>query len=1357
LIIGLIVSRSPSSGSSQTPISFQANVSRQKTKKWIDAPPADYGGDDWGDAYNDYQPSPPVAKASGLRQPGQVAKQASAVDKNKKAYGELPPLPPDASPVSPARNRPNSFLPNDEQRAFSNVHSGPPAPAVSTATRQASQFATNSTVQPPASQINPSYNLRVTTQPLAPTGLRKAGAQPGLPAGAQDSQLPSQVASVEESQPSASSKPSASSTDSIDFRVRKDFSPTAVPPPLQTRSSTAPPGNMVDPPSTRFPPRKSSIGQRAPFDMNDNARPSQEAIASRPRAEARSSSPGASARSPTSPVKTLPIIRPADIYRRLEEEREKGRQSIDSSRPSMDSVGGGKTIDRSSSPAAKPTLIAQSSSDSLGEATSKTSVLEATDSQESSKRLAPTLEPVKERKSEYGLDGYDPALAEKASGETKAEDRQGHQYVVAQLNPKDDSRDLSSPKLPNLNRISEFGIDLFSKPKPDEASVLGSTSNPPRFSETINQSSETEPSIGFKSVVQQAFDTSREIPVSETPISPSGSEVKRTDSESTCTAGISPIMSRVPSLSIAENLARQGGRRGTPTPAITELDEPDSRRASAHMPTDPLSRKSTPKLLNNERLPLQHGHRDTAPTPSPGNSPARTPNLETNGKFPAGEIAFISEISDTPVSPLDKDIPQPPRPGVGREQNFRPGLGSYNTAANESPIDPEYTGMTRSDSPILPVSPISEGDEGKNNTELTPTAASQSLTQPAINSVPTSSAIAAAESGSIRSSTAFQPPSIVPDRSTPDFTLAPPSKSHVQAEVDSRLLSNNELEQSREKQSQPPSVGISESALTFLNDSSSEELSIHRFDSIPPTAPLRQRTPEEMAAGKDLPHLIHPQTLSNLSTNTSPHDEESDRLRKEIVKSLSPKFADAESRQFLFPSNSLEPGRREENVTSGGRESTYLPSEYDNYWASADDPEAGEQGRPKSTDHPRSAKAQEATVSPVEPSLVALEVVGDMPVATPLDAKTADNNANDMQPSKFPNRFSWEAGPEQVSAKGTYTNTKLEQQTPVPASFAATPDTQLRHLEESREAYLEHSTSTTSPLATPLPVGSLPPSKMTMVLPARERQAKPSTEQRSNEEHTRIDTSPTGGTVAAEPTVSHTDDLSKGQAPSGAAASTTEKSSAIVSPYGISPSPPEGEHPARTPPPNLKASLPSTPASVLATQPPDFGKIMQFKDILALPHPSQRIKTFNETRYQFVTMDTGLSSWLEILDSQQESTPSGNWGVNANIGNSTARSRVQKSSGTSSPALQQPYYQQYLNASPTTTAPLGPRPGTAGITSGSQQGFSLGNSKSSSQSKGKDLLHSAGILGGKASKAGKGLLSKGKNRFRGSGSGDKVD
>jgi hypothetical protein len=42
-----------------TVLSYQAIVNRQKTKKWADAKPANYEGDDWGDDKDwDHEPTP---------------------------------------------------------------------------------------------------------------------------------------------------------------------------------------------------------------------------------------------------------------------------------------------------------------------------------------------------------------------------------------------------------------------------------------------------------------------------------------------------------------------------------------------------------------------------------------------------------------------------------------------------------------------------------------------------------------------------------------------------------------------------------------------------------------------------------------------------------------------------------------------------------------------------------------------------------------------------------------------------------------------------------------------------------------------------------------------------------------------------------------------------------------------------------------------------------------------------------------------------------------------------------------------------------------------------------------------------
>jgi len=113
-----------------------------------------------------------------------------------------------------------------------------------------------------------------------------------------------------------------------------------------------------------------------------------------------------------------------------------------------------------------------------------------------------------------------------------------------------------------------------------------------------------------------------------------------------------------------------------------------------------------------------------------------------------------------------------------------------------------------------------------------------------------------------------------------------------------------------------------------------------------------------------------------------------------------------------------------------------------------------------------------------------------------------------------------------------------------------------------------------------------------------------------------------------------------------------------------------------------------------------------------------------------------------------------------NFPNGSARGKFGKAPGGAPPPLQPPYYQQYLNASsPTSPGTPGSRPGPS-TPVGSQQGLSPAGTKIKTQqvqAKGKELLHTAGIFGGKAGKAGKGLLAKGKNKLRGAGGGDKVD
>lgn len=159
---------------------------------------------------------------------------------------------------------------------------------------------------------------------------------------------------------------------------------------------------------------------------------------------------------------------------------------------------------------------------------------------------------------------------------------------------------------------------------------------------------------------------------------------------------------------------------------------------------------------------------------------------------------------------------------------------------------------------------------------------------------------------------------------------------------------------------------------------------------------------------------------------------------------------------------------------------------------------------------------------------------------------------------------------------------------------------------------------------------------------------------------------------------------------------------------------------------------------------------------------SERIETYNKTREQFATSESGLRNWLKVTlttrpdledvkrDVTQAPPPT------ASIRHKHTPSLSMFGKGST------PYYQQYIDSasqvpsaanaglnSPSTAQPPGETTPTTPI----------GNNRITSQhmqAKGKDFLHSAGVLGGKATISAKGLFTKGKNRFRSSGS-DKVD
>ncbi|PGH03664.1 hypothetical protein GX51_03928 [Blastomyces parvus] len=198
-------------------------------------------------------------------------------------------------------------------------------------------------------------------------------------------------------------------------------------------------------------------------------------------------------------------------------------------------------------------------------------------------------------------------------------------------------------------------------------------------------------------------------------------------------------------------------------------------------------------------------------------------------------------------------------------------------------------------------------------------------------------------------------------------------------------------------------------------------------------------------------------------------------------------------------------------------------------------------------------------------------------------------------------------------------------------------------------------------------------------------------------------------------------------------------------------------------PPTQSASAgdaPGTPPEPQsATQPPAVQdhKLLGFRQIMAIEKPSEKIKTFERTRKQFAEMDTGLSSWVNAtatsnpdhadLAQRNGLLPPGTTFAHRP---NPSRNKFPKLTSLGSLSLQTSHNEGSPTTPPTTAG------GHTRHASSANQ-FSTKINTQQVQAKGKDLLHSAGVLGGKAGGAAKGFFAKGRSKFRNSTSTDKVN
>ncbi|KAJ3560430.1 hypothetical protein NPX13_g9305 [Xylaria arbuscula] len=238
---------------------------------------------------------------------------------------------------------------------------------------------------------------------------------------------------------------------------------------------------------SRFPPRKSSMGQQDRPNLEgkqsskSDSRPGSSS-GNRPWVDQRSASPA-------NPAKTVPFVRPADIYKRVGDEKEKERLSMESGRPSLDSIPGRGDGQRRSS-------VEQ------GRRTS----LESQDGSDSARPRKSNLAPVAERKSEYGMDGLlAKAQADQLPASSQEPPTLSPGLSVSQTEPNDEvkadlmkSRRFStSPQLPSLSRMSGFGDDFFSSSgKSSSWASPNLLASPDRQSPFSNENKTTAAPIG---------------------------------------------------------------------------------------------------------------------------------------------------------------------------------------------------------------------------------------------------------------------------------------------------------------------------------------------------------------------------------------------------------------------------------------------------------------------------------------------------------------------------------------------------------------------------------------------------------------------------------------------------------------------------------------------------------------------------------------------------------------------------------------------------------------------------------------------------------------------------------------------
>lgn len=1295
-----------------------------------------------------------------------------------------------------------------------------------------------------------------------------------------------------------------SNDSSLDFQNRRDFSPSAIPPPLQTQASPSSYSPSEAHSSARFPPRKSSLSQMNPSNISN---PNQVPQSSPPTASADDSSTLNESAGNNDVGNPHPFVRPADIYKRMQEEREKERQSQSSSRPNVD-----KSLERStggSAFSAHSSAGPNTSAGSQGNGPVRSDI-NNTNTSKSSQDLRKPLDSVAERKSEYAF-GKDLVDDQKRDVKQTDSSFSGYQNTLR-------------PILPDVTRMSSFGDLLISTVPASEnqsnavrnddlASSPQTTPQAPSQDGT-GTTLQHQPSAGFRSAVSQAFENVQDhIPT--TPSSASGSGIGRSTSGGTSV--ISPIISRGPSVAKRSETARDPETRALtpPPPTLKDVESSSGRPLSSSTLGSPkqIVRKPSPSQSSlpglNEPAPTTFipGHRRDLSTPSPDNSPARTPVLEANRQLRKPQQVELAIA--TPMEPVFPSMQSSQEQessfddSQSNSSNFVTGQnaqqitdhnatvhdrlinagGSKGTDASKSARDDGATespvtlhdGSTRSraespsknrvrdladkfesGSPIRRGSDLSTGLPGASTPrkysvpqprpladrlesfrpQLPGAWESFSSTSPAKasskedissniltnvpqqaeeTSIPGTVRVAGAESPTKVSNSLDRSPSkSEPAQPFSDPFTAVAAAGSALAETILAAVGGDNIASSTSYSKEPQHDSSSDHGASTRSQTASVNTTVYPEASTPlvpnlvddedsgeSTTPLRKdslptRNKElanlmnaspKLASQNDIlketnsveesAHL-NPQTmLPPLSTNIRDHQYESDRLRREIVKNLSPRGVSepttAESESPWQDDSRLSAAP---SLTAGPHDSMTIPSEYDSYWNGSNS--GGEASRTNSGHGKLESTldaAQQRSESVKAPPPLRLSTgypnssVGD----------TTKSNGAPQRPDLQQHRYSWDNGPGEVRTLGQNTiEATPTHLTPIP--YTATDDDSLYRGETPVSPLSQdrgpHTTDFGAPsvrMVTDDPVEGMEPAVKSDVLNSSFANDQPEKvplhqDQTSGPQYTLTSFEETNlpryssGLPTSETSLPLTQNYSSVDPSFDTQASHAEFQSTMQQePGNLEPTPQmvrstsefQGQD---------NIALPSPP--LLSAQP----KIPAFREISALKTPAERIRAFNETREQLAQVKTGLTHWLAVTSSELPEHAAIMSGVERPTQAVVAqkpmpfKAKIPGLRSAGAQATQQPYYQQYLIATPQATSSEGIG-GHNATGSSLSQGFSPSGGSSGKlstqqvQAKGKDFLQAAGVFGGRANVAAKGLFSKGRSKLRGTSGVDKVD